>query len=618
MAINGTEKTKVDASQTTANVGAAQNYEQPKMEMNNNPFGGSIGFGSRDIFTMYANQGSDYTTGLAKAIMETYKNIPSAIRPRVSILDKEVINNLAYSAIVVSTLSDNEVNYFTILLEATGRKAMRASEIISEVNAANKMQGQRPMIYTTDDAIDSVLHQEIRTALEKEYGRVAIQSVDGMVVPVNHQEITAVTPKIAAIAYNACAVDAALAKGDVKDLNITEAKNKTNNSVLRLESNMSRLPAINEVGAPVRADWKIDLNIVDMASQMTSLNLQNNKITLAKTAGFVDAIPEEVATPTMPGMPPVTNIRLRPHIVVTNNATFTPTTGYMLLGLISSLVMTNKNMWLAAVMPKDSKNNVGALNLMTNLENNQNRIGSVLDLGSKKNTTDEIYALIKQMFALDPMVSMDVASFGPQTFYTSILATAAQPGNAKAKMHAAKELVQVASWLTSGHFPADFHINEIFANSGVIVPTGTWADKTGERDIRDIDLAFIASQTGDMTLMNRWVLSNLPKEASGLDPYLTKVDIISKIVPDAEINGKAVRVTFSSKFITTLVNAAAAAGLDARYEPEIKFVESNNISIMGNYLANAGITNASGFAREHINAGPSFATQYSGMGQFRW
>lgn len=625
MAIHGKEELNNTQGgnnpQPNANEGTHSRGGQTETRQQTGSFGGSLSFGSRDIFTMMANQGSEYTTGIAKAIMESYKNLPTTLRPKVSILDKEVINNLAYSAVVVSNETAQTVNYFVILLEATGRKPMKAQEIVAEVQNASKMQGIRPMIYTTDDAIDSVLHTEIRSALAKEYGENKnAQSVDGLVVHTHHGDLVVLATKLAAIAYNACAVDAALESGDIKDLNIAQARSVTPNTMLKIDSNMSRIQGISEVEEPVRSDWNVELNMIDTTSQMTSLNLQNNKNTLTKVSGFVDAIPEIVEIPTMPGAPVNVHTRFRPHVIITSNSVHTPTTGYMLLGLINSLVMTNSNMWLASLTPTDSKHNVGALNLFSNLENDQNGVGQSLvsELTGKDKTPDQVYAVIKQMFSLSPMLSMDIESFGPQTFYKSILATAAQPGNNDAKIHAAQELIQVASWLTSGNFPSDFPIDQIFVNSGIVIPTGTWADKSGERDIRDIDLAFIASRTGDTNLMTKWALSNLPKESSGNDPYLAKVEVIAQLIPDAEITGKAIRVTFSNKFITTLSNAATAAGLDVRYEPEIKFAENQNIAILGNYLANAGIDNAAGFARQQMHQGSNFATQYSGMGYGRY
>ena len=104
-----------------------------------------------------------------------------------------------------------------------------------------------------------------------------------------------------------------------------------------------------------------------------------------------------------------------------------------------------------------------------------------------------------------------------------------------------------------------------------------------------------------------------------MDPYISKVDLISKLIPGAVITGKAVRVTFSEKFISTLMNAAMGAGLDARYEPEITFMETNNIAMVGNYMAGAGLGgNAAGFAKQQMNNAPMYQTPYAANGFGRY
>jgi len=535
---------------------------------------------------MNSNQGSEYTNGLALAIREVYKTLPGGNRPKVTVLDKETITGLAYSNIVISLVADEgSVNYYIIELEATGRKPMRATDIITEVTNAMRQPGARPNIYTTDDGIDTVLHEAIIKLLVKEHGNKEFISVDGVVVGTNHPDNAVIVPKLAAIGYNACTIDSGLSSGRIEDLNIYEAKIKSPSTVLKFETNMMKNTPINEVGKPVRADFTVDLNAVDTSNQITSINLQNARNQLVSITGFVDAIPEEIAIPTMPGMAPTTSIKLHPHIILNSASVYTPTPGYMLLAIVSSLVMTNADMWLGAVAPKTAKDlhNVGALNLMTNLGNNQNRIGEVLDLTSKKISQDESYALIKQMYSLAP------------------IALAATPGGSDAKYAAAEEIIMSAHKLTNGKFPSTFSKDAIFANTGNTIPTGSFMDKSGEKDIREIDLAFIATQTSDISMMNEWALSNLPKSAGGKDPYFTKVDIISKLIPDAEISGKAIRVMFSAEFIDALSQAAALAGLNAVYTPEITFLENNSISVMSNYLGSAGIgQGAAGFARQNV------------------
>lgn len=576
----------------------------------------SLGFGNNDFYTMTATKGSDFTASVAKAIFESYVNVRGQ-KPKISILDKEVISNLAFSAIVISMPNGNTINYFTVLLEATGRLPMKANEIMAEITTASKIPGARPNIFTTDDAIDPVLDDEIRKALAQEYGVNSMQSVDGVVVPRSVADVAMYGQRIAAIAYNAINIEAAIATGRLHDLNIAAARQNIANGSLRITHDMSRTVLQDEVGRPVRADWKIELAMVDNSAGNQSLNLQNNRQVFTRVSGYIDALPEEVSVPGPQGAPAGTITRLHPNIVITNAAVTTPTIGFMLLSVINSLVMFNKNMWMASVVPHD-KNNTGALNLIANLENNQNRIGSVLDLSSKKHTPEEVYTVLGQMFSLEPVISMDIQSYGPQTFYTSIMAAAAQPGNSRAKIAAAKEIIQTAAQLTNGSFPSDFNPNEIFVNSGIVVPLGIWADRTGERDIRDIDLAFISTQTSDLQTIYRWALSNLPKEATGYDPYLTKVDIISKLIPDAEINGKAVRVTFSAKFLSTLFQSAVAAGLDPRYEPAVSFAESTSIGVMSQYLQGVNGANAGNFQRMQTASAPGVNTPYSWMGANRY
>ena len=583
-------------------------------------FNAALGFGVSNIFSMSNNLGSEYTNELAGNIQKMYDKLPKLERPKVSILDKDIMGKFAYSSILVSLDLKTTVNYYIILLEATGREPLTANDYIAEIQTAQRNINHRAIVYTTDDAVDTYMHEEIMKALKIEYPTATnFVSMDGLIIPSVQHDTLAVSSKVASIAYNACRSQKAFLSGASKDINISAALAKAPTTILKLESNMLKQTTADEVDNPVRSDWIIELNAIDTANNTSSINLQNAKQTLTQVSGFVDAIPEEVVMPVMYGAPAVTNIRLHPHVIIDSNATYAPTPGYAMLGLISGLVMTNENMWLASVMPKDAKGvrNTGALNLLTNIENNSNRIGEVADLSSKKTKVDEAYGLLRQMYSLAPIVSYDIQSFGPQTNYTSQFALAAQPGNNEHKLNAAKQIIETAVWLTNGSFPAEFNINSIFSSTGIMIPTGKWSDKSGERDIRDIDAAFIATQTGDIETVHRWVLSGVPQEATGLDPYTTRVDIISKLVPSAVITGRTVRVTFTSEFITTLMAAATASGLDLSYEPEVKFAETNNLGIMSGVLANAGVGNIGGFSTRS-NTGPVYQTSYSNVGYGRY
>jgi hypothetical protein len=569
-------------------------------------------------------QGSEYTTKAANVIVDTYRNIVTTERPRVTILDKEVFENLSYSTIVLSKKNNDTVTYYTILLGATGDKPMSANEIKSELLSAVSMN-RIPNIFTPDEAINDILHDEVVSGLKKEYG-VGNEyiSVDGLVVPysISTEQLDVTMNVVSIIGYNALITETMLASGGIRDINIKEAKARSHDSILKIEANMHKCALTNEIGLPVRTDWTIKLNAVNIRQQQfqNKFNTRPLKTELIKSTGYVDALPAKIDVPTIPGSAPIKKIRFAPHIITTSINISKPTTGYMLLALITNLVMVQENMWMSAMTPKEgSKSNIGALNLIANLESSQNGVGESIQFNSKKVTPEKMYAYIKEMFSLPPVISVDIESFGPQTFYTSILSAAAEPTNAENdRIAAAREIINVASWLTNGEFSKDYPLNGVFNSTPIYVPTGTWVDSTGERDIRDIDLAFVSAHTNDINMINKWALSNSPREVSGMDPFTTKVDIIADLIPDAAISGKAVRVTFTANFIQTLANAATAAGLDVKYVPEVTYNKTADINVMSSYINGAGIQTTPGLFRQTGINTPQFVMGGTGMGYNRY
>ena len=598
-------------------------FSQPQGFMSS---GKNLGFGNYGMTLLSGSKGSEYTKAIANGMAEAFKSVPNTPSEiKLDVLDNSIFTNLKYSTIVTSVDCRDIVSYFVILLEATGDRVFTASDVIAEVNNASKITvpgGARLQYWAPDDANNIHLHKEIRQVLSKTYKGKKLKAVDAVVLPKEHGEIAEVAEKLAAISYNACITEWYFATDSVSDLNIATALQEAGKGkVMKIKSDMRGNVGQGAFGSPFRADWKLALNISDANQTWQELNIQSGDDLLVEVAGFVDAIPEVVSIPSQPGYPPIEKTTLRPNIIITNDTPKFPTPNYMLLGLITSIVMTNPGMWMKSFPLKDSKNHVGTLNVFTGLnkDNAGNPTRERLDLTSKQHTADKVYNVLKQMFTLSPIVSMDIAAAGPQTYYTSILSTAANPNNPNnIRANAASELIAQANMLTNGAFPIDYPINEVFNDNGIVIPLGEWSDKSGLRDLRDIDLAFLAGHCDDDEILKKWALTNFPGDKTGLDPFLTRIDIISKLIPDARITGKAVRVTFTGKFITTLGNAAAASGLEARYETEIKFLSENNISIIGNYLTNAGVTGGYGFAREYTPQGINFTTPYTTAGTARF
>jgi hypothetical protein len=598
---------------------------EPKLNGMSTPMG-AITFGSRDVFVMNANQGSSYTNSIASEIATAFGKLPGT-KPRINILDKEAVAGLAYSAIIISFKNTNTVNYFTILLEGTGRRPMTANEVTNELAAAN-VGNRRPMIFTPDEAIDSVLHEQIVKVLASEYNTNEFVNNSGIVVPTHHDDVVILGNNLAAVAHRAITIDAMISSKQVQDLNIRHAIDANPTYQLRIDENFNATTIKNEIGRPIRTDFVVELNAHDVSNNVTSINLQNAKEQICKVGGFIDAIVDIDNTPNpyaqMQPMMQGPRLRLYPHIIITSNETKTPSTGSALLGIVSSLVMLNPGMWLGAVMPKHGKDehNVAALNISTNIDNlpTPNGVGVPLDLTAKTLSKQEVYSMIKEMFKLSPIISMDIELFGPQSFYNVPFQTACEYNGTREGMVAANEIVEAANWLTAGAFPKTFPLNEIFVSKGVYVPLGTWADKTGEKDIRDVDMSYIANKTGDINAMNKWNLSNLPKDGNGgTEPFYTKIECIKDRIPDAVISGKALRVTFSSKFIMTLSEAVQAAGLNVKYEPAITFGDTYNLQSVSQFMAGASVNGmAHGFARQQTVAGPNYQVFGSNMGMGRY
>jgi len=576
----------------------------------------TLGFGTT-LGLMGATRGSEYTNSIAKIMQEMYSAM--ATPPKVHVFDKERLQNLAYSCIVVSLPNaEDEICYHVLLLEATGMEPLKASDIVAEATRAMRDANSSARIFTPSDAINKRLNDIILREVAGQYKSNEFISTDGTVVHMSNLEISDLAMRVAAVAYNAVHTESLMSTGDLADLNVAsaiEVNRSSGRNTIKLEYNMYSTTTQNLVGSPTRQDFKVDLTEV---SQNSTFELNSDTANrLVSVGGFVDAIREDLPmAQTQIGMAPSYATRLHPNIIVTSNDSISPTQGFMMVGIAAATVMSRPELWLqslAAIDPK-SNNNPGVLNTLTNIENGQS--GTALDFSAKKVTTDEHYAALKQMFSLSPVISYDVEVFGPNAHYSSVLASAANQSGGVSSTEARQELIETCIQLTDGNFPMDFNPNNIFATDGIIVPMGYWMDKSGERDIRDIDMAFVANRTGDQAVINKWSMTALPRSVTGLDPFLTKVEVINQLIPDAVINGKAVRITFTNAFITALTTSLEKAGLVARYESSLVLNERYSTGQFADYLSAAGLANAAGFGQQGGGSGNGLYTPYGYMGNF--
>lgn len=565
-------------------------------------------------------KGSEYTNNLEKQIAEFLKNCGSSMA--TTVIDKEIDIGLAYSAIVVSNVKNEKtVNYFTIILEATGNKPLTAKSMVNDIQSSlnqfnNGQQNRNKLvIWTPDMASDEALTAIIKQKLIAKYGNARFMTVDGMMLQTHHE--ADIAPTLATIAHNALKVEESLSKKDAKDLNISLAV-QDKSAFLKVESTIVPTGTIvkNKLGRPVAVDVILDLTLNKIVNGKVGLNTGPTKSVLTKVGVKLDFIPEECQIPGQFGQAPQNKILFRPHIIVTSIELNTPSTGFMLTALATSVLMAMPNMWVAVALQNKK---AGSLNLFANIENNPNGIGAILDLASKEYSYQELCTVIKQIAPLAPIISIDVERFGPETSYTAILA--AGTGNSKSRELALSELVGTAAWLTNGQFSNLYDINKIF-KSGVVLPSGTYADVNGEKDIRALDLVTVAyDNKTDLDLIKTYVISKLPREVSGNDPFVTTVETLTKILPnaDAEISSQITRVTFNPEFLQTLSAAVHAAGLNVDYDQLVQFQEKSNLSAVSGWSGNSGYTGNIDFARISNGYNPAqFTFNTGGFNGGKW
>lgn len=587
-----------------------------------------IGFDNPELGLLSMNMSSEQCNRIASVIKEEIEKRAATSSVRVDILDKEIVTNLSYSSIILSNrISNGDINYYPILIPGTGRECFTAAGIVNEYSnvQARQQMGQRVNVnvFTYDQAFDSIYDDAIQALLATVYktdANVKMYAIDGMVLPYNieEHELVPVASAAAVSGYNALRVDALLQTGK-QDLNLQVAKSRVPNGRFNISKGFSKTKSVNALNQPVRADWELVLELQNNTQVMNSLNNNVAVQHLVGVKGYIDALPGHIQVPGQIGAQPVNQVRLHPHVVIDavnirpSNQT-PPTTGYLLTGILAAIPMLYSSMWAAPLIR--NIDNVVHLNKIVNLFNDPSGVG-VAPTITKKTTEAEIKKFVFDAFSLHPVLSIDIDSYGPQSYYTAILAAAANPENAQLRLEASKHLIATAHQLTNGIFPADYNPEMIFQNTGVKIPTGTWASNKGEHDIREIDLAFVCAKTQDPTSALRWANSNYTKAQSGTDPFGLKIEGIAELVPDAVISGSAVRVTFRPEFIDTLASAARACGLELSYEPEVS-VDTGLINWSG-MASFAGINpaNTGGLAREFIGNTPTqIYSPYTTMGGF--
>lgn len=555
---------------------------------------GTIGFGG-GLSLMNSAVGDKQLAHFVEIFREMYQNT----NVKVAVVDQSTYPNMAYSNVIVYRAVGGKVYFFTILMESTGAAPYTAAQIVDEVTQMQR--GSVVNIFMPSDAIDEQLESAVKDMITKQLnGNVtAFIPVDGIVVP-SSEVVDESIRDIGALAYNAILVQTAIESGETKDISIADAKHQIPSGQLTIATRTTQQTVVDMVGNAKRTDFSAVLSVIDRQQRRVVMtpNARTGDIKVTEVTGFIDALPETVTIPVQFGQPQQLT-SLHPHIILNNIKPSQPTLGYALISIITGRLMAQPDMWAGVLMPnsRSAENQVGALNVVTNAEQNQNGVGDILDLTSKELTHQDVLKVVTaDMFKLDPIYSIDVEIYGPN-YYTESSFVAANSPDPEQSAAAIRAINENAAWMTGGLFKDS---GSPFIGEGVPMPSGYWFDSNGnKRDIADVDYAFVANRTnGDPEMMRRYLISTLPYSQTNQDPFVERCAILSELIGNVTITGKVIRHTFRTEWIEKLWEAANAAGFHVTYEPAVVLQNTNAFNNIGSYLAGAHLGSKAGFASQ--------------------
>ena len=630
MAIEGIERKEENVEvkiQQNINEDISKEAAKPRTAFGGSAFGGSA-FGKSSLL-LSAGSGSEYTLAIANAYKEKLKaGVNDTIKTEVFIVDRDTVDaELVYSAVVVAANLNGFVAYHTTLLAGTGRQDLTAEDIINEVNAAYSQKRQAD-IYTAADAIDEFLIGLIGAKCEEKWpDATKYYPVEGVILPAYIDE-TSKNEIESAVVIAANSVITFLAEKTGNSLEIdVEAALKNNPSMsVSLSHDTSGKTTQDVLGNPVLTDFAVSLNVKEHSnSGNRSIHAAGSEKSIASAAGSVEVIPVQVPRPAAAGSFASSMVRLHPNIIIGQiNPLNNPTIGYSLLSILAAASMTSKEMYLTALAPKKGDvRNVGYMNLFCNVADEAPEDVAPINLLDNKSTIQDNLLAIDTMITEAPILSMDVEEYGPNGSHTSAFVVAAMPTDSN-QAAAAQSIIDAAHIAFGSAFPKDYPVDQIFVNAGITIPSGYWFDKkNNKRDLKEIDLTFLATEGADRETLIKWINASVPRKA-GVDDisYLERIDIISQRAPKAVITGKAIRLTFSNMFIATLKEAAAKAGLNPQSMQAVQLSNIANLNGIGNMLSGAGLT-STGFGTTYVpnqsrnNFGNNPYGNYMGHGRFR-
>ena len=468
---------------------------------------------------------------------------------------------LNYSAIIVTETLNDITAAHLLMIEKTGDYPEKIIENIAGV----RYELTRTPADALDDKYITQAQLLIADTLKVEASTITI--VDGTLVP-NEFDATseALVSSLIINTFNSTHSEIGIRVSDYKGYNLNNliSQNRNGKFLINLYFNPEEANFFDQTGMPIRQDVCIALSYkLNSAQNNKSINQGNDVAEIVKTYGYIDF----EWNPTVVNNMMVTQ-KFVPNFVITHidSPVAAPTPDILMLGVASVMAINEDMNWMQAFRPTPGKkseidfNDIGALNIEGNLENNPTGFGKKYDTKSKTFTIAELNKFIQATVRPNIMVSIDVPKAGPETWFTSVL----QYIKFRNSKDAYTRVNDYINTLTNGAYQAGNF--PMFADVTNKIHGGFYKSKDGYKDIRHLNsyLAisnFIADTNQSPALVaqytNTLYNSSIPAELRSAERKKYLDEMSNKTAVYKQYYD---RLTFSAGFLMNLINSLKVVG----------------------------------------------------------
>lgn len=598
-----------------------QTYSQPAQPTQNTGSTGGQRMSFREAAAiasspMGENAGSELVSTVIEKLSKIYERFEDLYQIKILPLDNNQYTNLALSAVVVCVQNKRKrqvgVAFYTMILEGTAPPILPRYENIN----GKQVEILRP----TSVAWDYRLFDTVKSAVADAFPNLKLLTADGMVVPRNFNvDFEKDVYRLARNALHAATNEIDTNTPGFNDLNLANVTEKSNfvTSLKFEDTNIS-----GDDGLPMRSDIQIEVvdNLGNNQQDNSSVHSNNRSTRVGAMSGFVDFSWAPVIqntgyantyAPTQqlpPGFLPTQKYAAR-YVITQIDPSALATLPALLFLIASAPAVAENNNWIRSYHKRGkTMHDIGGLNIEANILNDASGKGAKIDTTADSFTLHDTAQLINAMVRPGISIAIDIPDCGPQTWYSSVLATAAT-GSGDATS-AEQIIVNAANHLTNNAFSRFFQPGTpVFVDTNNRVHLGYFSKSGGAiEDIRAIDYLAVLNMRGatDDRIVRNWSDSFTFTQASIQERLDVRARIIRELAPNAVFTGFATRATFSSEFLNALANGIANCGIR-------QAIQTNGV---GAFMADRGIaafTNSgiiSGQNHLFSHAAPQMNAQY--------